>query len=1218
MPPALGCKLYLLFVLMCLQWGNAFAQVPAPVTPRPVLPASPNAAGLGVYGNIPVGLFTGVPNVSVPVWELKSRQLRVPISLSYHSTGLQVDETASSTGLGWSLNAGGVISHTTFGLDDLGPNGYASGYTLLPPFTADPNFASVPNYVTAYGQDAQANNDAYYYCYQAAVNGVNDSEPDVYNYNLGGRSGRFVFDQQRTAHLIPYEAITVGFVGRDGLVLTDEKGVRYFFTAVETSELLYGNTCQPGFAQIANNASHSAYYLTLMVSPQQDSIHFSYGVESTAALNPLGTPQYDVKPGCRICEPIVASPCQTKTLTESRRIQEIRTSTGQRATFEYATDERRDLVGSHRLQRIRIWQGQEPVRSFELYHAYFTSPGSGSSDPLEQAAAFRLRLDSLREVGKPAHRFTYDHQQDPFPARFAFAQDKWGYFNNQPNASLLPALDFDDRRYPGANREPDSTAMRYGMLRTIRYPTGGTSEFAYEPHAYFFNDSLTTYHYRSKAVQAGARYPTAQNVTVTDTFTLRKKTAAEITYWIQQSSLGNTLVGGTASVELRGDAYQGFIATVPDKQTTVFQANPVFVLLPAGHYTLVVTTNATSTADENAFADAGLFVNLKIKDRTYVRNRQIGGCRIKRITDQTVGQLPTVTSYAYAQPLAPDASSGFITNEPVLFYDYIQTYLYAQTNESIWTHYLVRVPRSAIPTTAIQGGSVGYEAVTVTRGRQGEGGKTEYYYTSQRDLSGYQEYPFAPASSYDWVRGQLRRQIDYRQDVAAQRFLPVREVRHRYALQHTVLPIAFDLSGGTHPVHPNEALVRGVKIAVLRSPNVVTFGGSAGGQTVPSPVPYPAVYYYQPYRYTSAWQYLDQTIEYQFAPDDTARHLTSSTRYFYDNAQHIQPTRVQTVTSGGDTLWTYHHYPLDYDTTAATAGAARGIRLLARQHVLTPVVEQLQLRQRGLAPLQLVNGYVMEYDGLLPHRQQQLRLAAPLAYAAFQPTTLQHGQLALDSHYAPREHYDRYDASGNLLQVRLPAGTASSYVWSEVLEEPIAKVSNAAYSQVAYTGFEAAELGKWVPTGLGGAATGAGGYTGRASYRLGPGSGLQCAGLPAGTYQISCWARTGGGVPTANGLSLRSSGVERRGWQLCQANLALNALGTVTLAGSGQIDELRLAPVGAQMVTYTYQPQVGLTSQTDASGRTTSYEYDGLGRLIRTRDEQGRILSQQQYHYAGH
>ncbi len=63
--------------------------------------------------------------------------------------------------------------------------------------------------------------------------------------------------------------------------------------------------------------------------------------------------------------------------------------------------------------------------------------------------------------------------------------------------------------------------------------------------------------------------------------------------------------------------------------------------------------------------------------------------------------------------------------------------------------------------------------------------------------------------------------------------------------------------------------------------------------------------------------------------------------------------------------------------------------------------------------------------------------------------------------------------------------------------------------------------------------------------------------------------------------------------------------------------QLRQRLPQARVTGFTHRPLIGLTSQTDPSGRTVTYEYDALGRLVRTRAEQGRILSQQQYHYAG-
>jgi hypothetical protein len=86
--------------------------------PKVLLP-SPTSAGLGKYGDISPSLSSGAINISIPFYSAAGKNLTVPLSISYNSTGLKVDEVATRAGFGWVLNAGGCISRTVFGEPDL-------------------------------------------------------------------------------------------------------------------------------------------------------------------------------------------------------------------------------------------------------------------------------------------------------------------------------------------------------------------------------------------------------------------------------------------------------------------------------------------------------------------------------------------------------------------------------------------------------------------------------------------------------------------------------------------------------------------------------------------------------------------------------------------------------------------------------------------------------------------------------------------------------------------------------------------------------------------------------------------------------------------------------------------------------------------------------------------------------------------------------------------
>jgi YD repeat-containing protein len=64
-----------------------------------------------------------------------------------------------------------------------------------------------------------------------------------------------------------------------------------------------------------------------------------------------------------------------------------------------------------------------------------------------------------------------------------------------------------------------------------------------------------------------------------------------------------------------------------------------------------------------------------------------------------------------------------------------------------------------------------------------------------------------------------------------------------------------------------------------------------------------------------------------------------------------------------------------------------------------------------------------------------------------------------------------------------------------------------------------------------------------------------------------------------------------------------------------ELNKIRTGLAGtiAQVVTYTYSPLYGMTSMTDATGKSIYYEYDLFGRLKLIRDQDNRIVKKIEY-----
>ena len=79
---------------------------------KEVIHPSPQSAAYARYGEYPVDYSTGVPKVEIPLYTIDTGDYQLPLTLSYHASGIKVTDVSTPVGLGWVLNAGGVISRT--------------------------------------------------------------------------------------------------------------------------------------------------------------------------------------------------------------------------------------------------------------------------------------------------------------------------------------------------------------------------------------------------------------------------------------------------------------------------------------------------------------------------------------------------------------------------------------------------------------------------------------------------------------------------------------------------------------------------------------------------------------------------------------------------------------------------------------------------------------------------------------------------------------------------------------------------------------------------------------------------------------------------------------------------------------------------------------------------------------------------------------------------
>lgn len=500
---------FLVFVKSFAQTANSF------IPKVNNIPTSPEAALLGRFGDIPVGHYTGAADISIPLYAIQESGVTIPITLSYQSSGIKVTDEATWVGLGWDLTPEFTIIQEVRGIKDSydlnldsssDPDAYArfkSRISALEPtinykFLEQIGFhkytmCKYPNYPGIEIQDADS-----------VINRLleGDGQPDIYHYKIGLYSGSFYINPETNQIIFLNKNANITVIKNNGFQVISPDGHKFIFNT---------NTAETSYSVDPNdNYAGNTYKISSIEFINGKTISFGY---TNAHLSSRIYSQNAVMNFACINAPAPYAPVTWSTTNSDVKLLTSIISNEVAITFNVGS---RDDINQYyndsgkKLESIDVKSlvTAKKIKSFQFNYNYFTSI------PTTGVAIYdkRLKLESVKEVGydvtgnyadnsKPSYLFEYK-TDITMPPKNSFAYDFWGYNNGSiANTGLLPDLDYFnypyffeyiDLNHPAPfvynyyknNRYTDNTKAGALMLKKITYPTGGFTEFQFEPHSF--------------------------------------------------------------------------------------------------------------------------------------------------------------------------------------------------------------------------------------------------------------------------------------------------------------------------------------------------------------------------------------------------------------------------------------------------------------------------------------------------------------------------------------------------------------------------------------------------------------------------------------------------------------------------------------------------------------------------------------------------------------
>ena len=1118
---------------------------------------SGNAGAAAKEAAIPVNYYTGIPSISIPIYNYANHNgLSFGVSLDYMAAGIKVNELPSSTGTGWNLSAGGVIARTVRGI----PDDFGYGFMYGLPVQNDPRSEVADYYKTC-----------------------NDGEQDIFQFNFAGRSGRFYVGRDSTVFLVPQSKLKIAVIKRtildDGsvytepleqyehnpvadlfgtiikFIITTEDGTKYFFEEKESQKISINSCFLTDSYPLLKYGS--AWYLTkIAAATGSDSIKIIYkSIPATSS-------EY-MSQSVSIVNSVTShsdtSSCISGVLSSSSGIRankipsEIIFPDNKKLILNYSTIGQFRFGSYPLLRRIKI---EDSVFRYGFMLNWDTAAfGTNSRN-------FLNGLDQYTKTTlKEGYRFTYNSPifkvLNDSTINFNNKKDHWGYYNGANNSKdYVPTV---AGLYTGANRTPNALAIA-SSLASVKDPSGGTTYYDFE------NNDTYPIQYSKQNISINVAINTQTSIAIA-------KVLGTQTYFKINFDLANTDI---TSMPITGNGDVVFTITNV-AGTTVYATNIVnlqsmyytgkasfFCTVPTGNYLLKTSLGAGTTSS------VALPIQISWYNQADAAGNAVlsGGIRIKQIRrfDPFTNKTDTISTYKYVTDNGK--SAGFISYTPVYNYDFYSNK--PSNKQIILSNVLNELDYS-------EGSTVGYSRVEIYKGTIANNlGKQVYEYTNIND-EGYDnsptEYPFTYAKKKEWALGLPKKIMTY------------------------------DNTGKL--IQTTKNIFAASTITTFGNPNYTSI---KTGQVSDYYTSYNNTINYKDYRterYYPESGRLDlvTTLDTFYHPNNSI--TTSKKDIAYDSNYNVIKITTPYDVNKNLNVEKRLYYPYNY-SLAGAIGKLRDSGIFVPVSTETWVVGDANPRLLSLSATDFENINKGSTANIKPTKAFALETNKPipqLQIGLFNPAVL-----IRDTIKIKQQQSMLYDKQGRLKQTTsMPANISSSIIYGYNNTKVIAQISNAKATDVAYTSFEPKSEGNWLTTGIGLDSSTA--ITGRYSFNLSQRQ-IQSGTLDATkSYIVTYWTKGNAAIGEfANNYTILE---QRNGWKLFSQTFT--GFTTITIVGNDLIDELRLYPINANMVTSCYEATGEMSCTCDANNNISYTEYDLIKRPLLIKDKEKNIVKKYNY-----